>query len=248
MITTGIPRTSATRKTEIVDVANGVGCSDLDDFPDRISDAVGANLDGTPVVCGGFSSYSGYLEKCYRFTNIGWVEFASMKEKRLWAAGVVYKKKLHMFGGSGLDGSTSEQTSEIISVDGKVIDGPDLPKSVTYHAMTAINDTVSLLSGGETNAKWYSAKTWYYNHDTEAFTSGPKLLKGRIWHGSATVVDKVTKEKAVVVTGGYRNGNHLDTTEMLINGQWQIGTIQFRKQNCLICPRARFSIFDFCSH
>jgi hypothetical protein len=56
MVTTGIPRSSATRKTEIVDVANGVDCSYLDDFPDRISDAVGANLDGTPVVCGGFSS------------------------------------------------------------------------------------------------------------------------------------------------------------------------------------------------
>ena len=159
-----------------------------------------------------------------------------MKEKRHWSAGVVYKKKLHMFGGSG--GSTSEQTSEMISVDGEVIDGPDLPTAVRSHAMTAINDTVSLLSGGETQIGDNFAKTWYYNHDTEAFTSGPNLLKGRIWHGSATIVDKITKEEVVVVTGGYKNGDHIDTTEILINGKWQIGTIQFRKQNFLICPRA----------
>ena len=63
----------------------------------------------------------------------------------------------------------------------------------------------------------------YYNHDTETFTSGPDLLEGRYSHGSALNVDKVTKSKIVVVTGGY-NGNNKDSTEMLINGQWQTGS------------------------
>ena len=45
-----------------------------------------------------------------------------------------------------------------------------------------------------------SAKTWYYNHDTETFTSGPDLLEGRNRHGSALNVDKVSKFKIVVVT------------------------------------------------
>ena len=97
--------------------------------------------------------------------------------------------------------------------------------------MTAINDTVSLLSGGWTNSS--SAKTWYYNHDTEAFTSGPDLLEGRRRHGSAVNVDKVTNAKIVVITGGWNgNGKRMDSTEMLINGQWQTGTIQYRKQKC----------------
>ena len=68
-----------------------------------------------------------------------------------------------------------------------------------------------------------------YNHDTETFTSGPDLLEGRRGHGSAINVDKVTKSKIVVVTGGINSGS-LDSTEMLINGQWQTGTIQYRKQ------------------
>ena len=55
MVTSGCPSSSA-RKTEIVDVANGLTCSDMADFPVELYGAVGANLGGTPVVCGGSSS------------------------------------------------------------------------------------------------------------------------------------------------------------------------------------------------
>ena len=220
MVTTGAQWASA-RKTEIVDLANGLTCSDMALFPVYLSYAVGANLrGGTPVVCSGYGS-SGISDKCYRFKNSVWEEFASMKEKRDDAAAVMHNGKLHVFGGHS--GSSVLQTTEIINVDGEVSYGPDLPTAVEEHAMTAINDTVSLLSGGSA-----PTKTWYYNHDTETFTSGPDLLEGREKHGSAINVDKVTKAKIVVITGG-RNP-YLDSTEMLINGQWQTGTIQCRKQ------------------
>ena len=150
MITTGDPGLplSSARKTEIVDVANGVSCSDLSDFPDDIIGAVGANLDGTPVVCGGYGS-SVWSDKCYRLTNGMWEEFATMKEKREAAAAVVHNDKLHVFGGSR--GASGLKTSEIISVDGEISNGPELPKIVESHAMTSINNTVSLLSGGSRN-------------------------------------------------------------------------------------------------
>ena len=229
MITSGYPYSSA-RKTEILDVANGLTCSDMAAFPVGLFGAVGANLGGTPVVCGG-RFLTGYLEKCFRLTNSVWEEYASMKEKRAHAVAVMHNDKLHVFGGTP-NGSSRLQTTEIINVDGEVSDGPDLPTAVYYHAMTKINDSVSLLSGGKTNAEDYTAKTWYYNHDTEIFTSGPDLLEGRRVHGSALNVDKVTKSIIVVITGGDGNGNRMDSTEMLINGQWQTGTIQCRKQNC----------------
>ena len=219
-----------------MDLANGLTCSDLADFPAVIWGAVGANLDGTPVVCGGLSS--GYTGKCYRLTNGVWEEFASMKKKRVYAAGVMYNKKLHVFGGTK---DVKLQTSETINVDGEVNYGPDLPTAVELHAMTTINDTVSLLSGGNTNANSASAKTWYYNHDTEIFTNGSDLLVGRKMHGSATNVDKVTKAKIAVVTGGATSGSViLDSTEMLINGKWQAGTIQCKNQNVLNCSSAIF--------
>mgnify|MGYP001446076627 CR=1 FL=1 len=64
------------------------------------------------------------------------------------------------------------------------------------------------------------------------FKSGSRV-KGRRSHGSAINVDKVTKSKIAVITGGMKStspDHYLDSTEMLINGQWQTGTMQRRKQ------------------
>ena len=158
LITTGEP-TSSARKTEVVDVVSGESCADLADFTLENSAAVGANLHGTPVVCGGYSS--GNSQSCYKFTNNGWQQFASMKEKRRYFAGVTHKNKFHVFGGT--DGSRSK-TTELISIDGGVEYGPDLPEAVYWHAITSINATVSLLSGGFTNG--YSPLTWFFNHET----------------------------------------------------------------------------------
>ena len=69
MITTGLPGSPAI-KTEIVDLANGRSCRDLADFPVEIRGAVGANLQGTPVVCGG-SSTSGEPQKCVMDLMVG---------------------------------------------------------------------------------------------------------------------------------------------------------------------------------
>ena len=95
--------------------------------------------------------------------------------------------------------------------------GQNYQKQLAWHAIASINSTVSLLSGGDNS---YSPLTWYFNHETNVFSSGPSLLQGKYWHGSATIVDKVTKAKIPMVTGGY-NGGTLDSTELLINGQWQ---------------------------
>merc|ERR1719362_772802 len=142
-----------------------------------------------------------------------------MNEKRGNAAGIMFKNKFHVFGGE--DGSLLPlQTSEIISIDGAVEDGPELPEAVSSHAITSINSTVSLLSGGVISATGYSPRTWFFNHETQAFSSGPSLLESRYAHGSATIVDKVTKAKIPMVTGGYNGG---DSTELLINGMWQSG-------------------------
>jgi hypothetical protein len=227
MVTTGIPTSSAT-KTEILDLVTGESCADLVDFPLENQGGVGANLNGIPIVCGGVSG--GYVNTCYKFTDSLWQIFASMKEKRGYAGGVTYNNKLHVFGGN--NGSLL-QSSEIISIDGGVEDGPDLPTAVRSHAITSFNSTVSILSGGSTSASSFSPLTWYFNHETQAFSTGPSLLEGRLLHGSATCVDEVTQEKIPIVAGGYGNGwSALQSTELLIGGQWQSGTTQCKIVIC----------------
>ena len=152
-----------------------------------------------------------------------------MYEKRYQAAGVMYQNEFHVFG--GYNGSSYLQTSELISIHGGVEYGPDLPTTVLLnHAITSMNSTASILSGGITSATNYSPLTWYFNHETSIFSPGPSLLEGRNGHGSATCVDMVTKEKIPIISGGYGNGYmKLDSTELLINEEWQQGTIHAKQ-------------------
>ena len=167
---------------------------------------------------GGFVQRS---SKCFKLEEGGWQLFTNLKQKRASAVGIVFEEKLHVFG--GIDGDKLNST-EIVSSDGEVIDGPDMPTRVSAHAITSINATVSIISGGIEN-DFITSQTWYYDHKTQVFSAGPTLLEGRLNHGSATIVDKETKAKIPVVTGGFKNlgGSKLVSTELLINGEWKIG-------------------------
>ena len=55
MITSGWPLFSSTRSTEIIDVIDdGTTCPELAKFPEEVAAAVGANLQGVPIICGGY--------------------------------------------------------------------------------------------------------------------------------------------------------------------------------------------------
>ena len=69
-----------------------------------------------------------------------------------------------------------------------------------------------------------TSKTWYFNHETEVFTSGPNLNIGRYKHGAGHFQDSVTKEDIVLVVGGEDDDyDNLDSTEILKNGNWEEG-------------------------
>ena len=244
MITTGFPHPLAS-KTEIIDVLKGKICSNIADFPLKIDGAVGVNLEGTAIVCGGEETGSWkYSKKCYKFTNGGWQKIASMKEARKGAAGIIYKKKWYVFGGWQ---SGRLKTSEIVSENGGVSKGQELPNKMYDHTFTTINSTFSVLSGGNYlfafqnstlfREDFFSTETLYYNHKTNAFTNGPTLLKGRSAHGSATCVDKVTNMTIPIVAGGKTSSGHTRTTELLIGGKWKAGTIHYSNLNCFLFNR-----------
>ena len=116
------------------------------------------------------------------------------------------------------------QSSEIVNEDGSSTLGPQLPTPIQSHAIASINSTVSILTGGYTNTSSY--KTWFYNHESQQFQAGPNLLAARYDHSSGIVTDQETKEKMTIIVG-YKNFNNtdLDSTEILLNGQWMTGKI-----------------------
>ena len=216
-------------RTEIINLEDeDLTCENPEDFPMKnIADSVGANLATSPVICGGTNDYGHILDTCSRLINGTWETFATMSNGRYAAAGVVHENTLHVFGGSEIYGGGAILTStDIITIDGQVRQGENLPAPLYGHAMASVNSTTSIISGGYGAGFSQSPLTYYYNHLTQIFTSGPSLNQGRINHASGTVKDKKTKEKFVVVTGGYTTGyttGYTDSTEILVDQHWQTG-------------------------
>ena len=113
-------------------------------------------------------------------------------------------------------------TTEIVTEEGQVTPGPEMPAAVYWHSIASFNTTTSILTGGITGANFYSNITWFFNHVSQEFQQGPSLITDRYGHASATLQDQDTKEDIVAVVGGI-NGGYLDSTEFLINGEWTPG-------------------------
>ena len=53
--------------TEIIDVIHGETCAELANFPIEIAYSVGANLQGTPIVCGGNENFGDHPLGFHKF-------------------------------------------------------------------------------------------------------------------------------------------------------------------------------------
>ena len=200
----------------------------------EIGMAVGANLASLPIVCSGYwQSSTGYhtSDKCFSYVEGEWQHFATMIRKRAGAAGIVYNNGFHIFGGYEeiWKSNTILQSSEIVKKDGSSTEGPQLPANISSHAIASINSTVSIITGGYTNAAYpnnYVDKTWYFNHATQEFQPGPNMLEARSGHASGTITDQESKEKMVIIAGGESSAwppGLRDSTDILLNGQWVTG-------------------------
>ena len=126
--------------------------------------------------------------KCFKFAQNEWKEFANLKQTRLDAAGIVFEDHFHIFGGYG-EGARLK-TTEIVSANGVVSYGPNMTIELSGLAITNLNKTSSIISGGLTNYRYSTSRTFYYNHKTQQFSDGPTLLRARYSHASATIFGK----------------------------------------------------------
>ena len=164
-----------------------------------------------------------------------------MISRRVNAAGISHNQSFLIFGGSVLGNQHKYLSStEIITEQGGVSPGPEIPEAITGRRLTYVNATTSILTGGSTT-------TWFFNHVSQQFQPGPPLNNGRYGHASGTVQDHVTKENIVVVVGGVKaHGSLVDSTEILINGEseWQQGK-KLSKLKFAFSKVQRIIIFPF---
>ena len=104
--------------------------------------------------------------------------------------------------------------------------GPNLTHGLSNHAIVSINETLSLLIGGEDKELIVMDTTYYFSHETEEWTDGPHLNQPRMAHTAGLITDKVTKETSLIVVGGrktHQYDSELNTTEIMMNGAWVSG-------------------------
>ena len=163
-----------------------------------------------------------------------------MTSRRYGAAGISHAQSFIIFGGvkERHRNEALLSSTEIITEQG-VSAGPEMPEVVMDHAIARVNETTSIISGGITSIPMItyhrgSPKTWFFNHVSQQFQTGPLLITSRHSHASGTIQDHQTMENIVVVIGGWNydipnnyDDSSLDSTELLINGEleWQQGKI-----------------------
>ena len=148
-------------------------------------------------------------------------------------------------------------SDEFIYKVGESEPGPDLPNPLRNHVVVPLSESVTIIIGGWTPFMDYSDQTWYFNHASQEFMTVPNMLEGRNSHSSGTITDQITKEKFVIVVGGYNGSSHLglsysvdidihsysDSTEILMNGEWVKGKISYKLIDLLGFCTFRISIF-----
>ena len=221
-MTTGFGPGGFQTTSEIVDLTvceGGNNWNNWPDFPIRVKGATGGLIGDTVILCGGYDNSYYYADECYSLTSENPTLVTHMSVWRMGAASIDHiDNTLWVTGGS--NGGYLAST-EYVKLTG-TMPGPDLPMALRYHAMVAINNTCSMVIGGEDQNLVYSASTFYYDHNEGEWTTGPSLMQARYRHAAGIVTDEVTDENFVAVTGGYL---YLDSTEILQDGNWVQGKI-----------------------
>ena len=236
MITTGSNFDGFQRDSKMLDLSikGGSNCKDWAELPKDVDSATGGVIKDVVVICGGgitAGSFSEAFDECYSLNGKAATLITHMSTKRLYAASLVIDKtKLWITGGYNTDTGTLG-SSEYITLEGSK-PGPELPIAIDLHALVAIDNTLSLLIGGRTTGGVTTPTTHYFDHQGHNWIQGPDLMQGRRGHAAGIVTDEVTTEKIVIVTGGEINVIKLDSTEMLINQQWNQGKIAYSMDLC----------------
>ena len=206
-------------------IKGGSNCKDWAEIPKDIGSATGGVIQEVAVICGGgisAGSFSEAFDECYSMNGKVATLITHMTAKRAHAASLVIDKtKLWITGGFNFDNGRLG-SSEFITLEGNE-SGPEMPIPLESHALVAIDNTLSMLIGGTTTGSVETPTTHYFDHQGHNWIQGPDLLQARIGHAAGIVTDQVTTEKIVIVTGGQYNGIILDSTELLINKQWNLG-------------------------
>ena len=181
----------------------------LPNFPIKVSGAVGFWTAQGPTVCGG----DGGENKCFRYEEHQWMPWTNMGTARKWASALQINPNQALIIGGRDENWNGLNTTELISSSGSE-EGTDFPVRIVGHCSFPFNATHAIVTGGDQNGDYSSAKTWFVDLTTTTITPGPTMKTGRTGHGCAIFQDG-TKSFGIVAGGNNFNIGYLDSTEMI---------------------------------
>ena len=209
-------------------VKGGNMCKNWPNFPISLSQrATGGFIGNTVMICGGsMDAGLNAVDECYSLTSEKRTLITHMSVGRMNAASIVLSDTiLWVTGGIYGDnfGNILASTEKVTTTG--TMHGPDLPIALSYHAMVALNSAVSMVIGGYSVS--YHASTFYYDHIQGEWSIGPSLMQARATHAAGIVTDEETNENFVAVVGGIDDPDYLESTELLQDGKWVQGKINY---------------------
>ena len=152
--------------------------------------------------------------------------FHFLSDARHFGAGVVLNDNCFWVTGgiSNMENYVKLNSTEFITFD-EAIHGPNMPRALHGHCVVVINSTFSMIIGGYTENPEDS--TFYFDHDKYEWINGQSLIQARYYHAAGIIIDEVTGEDFVVVTGGQTNAHDSsNSTEILMDTGWIAGDIK----------------------
>jgi len=189
--------------SQVVDIITGTKCSlppSGVSYPFRVSDGTGTTIDGIPLICGGYIGGGNYLRECYTFdkTSNSWSVFANMIHGRAFNSGSVLNGKFWVTGGYT---DTTKESTELISMDGTVEAGPNLPSPGRWgHSMVTLHDGRVMILGDGTDP--LKNKVSIYDSNTDTFEDGPDLIYSREHAGAILFRSAKHNNRHVVLVAG----------------------------------------------
>ena len=222
LVATGFTSPSAVTNTiEYIDLSStttkctGFGSNTL---PLYLNGAVGGlGVAGLPHICGGFPDASGSsltaTNACYVGNGNGWAA-ASALPNAVGAAAVSASPfpAAAFFVTGGMTMTPSLQFNYYSATQsvgyGVWTSIPSLPVGLAFHCQVQLSATTVMVIGGATQSSTgYSSVTYLFSTQTNKWTTGPPLAKGRETHACARILTDGTANKySTIVVGGFVAG------------------------------------------
>ena len=188
---------NATNIVEIIDLINPAFKCKWNDERTSISrsraersSSIGGIVQNQPLLC------CGEFETCIILNSDQ--ELQLMERRRFASSVVLNETRLWVIGGVD-ERWKNVNSSEFISLDQPVEDGPKLPINVSHHCMVQVDSKSIYLIGGRQNSG-FSQDTWIIDPTNSfAIKKGPKLNYAREGHSCATM--RLNNKTFIVVLG-----------------------------------------------